>query len=51
MHEGLIRQFPNVETSLTRLRDAGLAIAVVTSKRRSSVEMALSSFPGLKKVA
>jgi pyrophosphatase PpaX len=49
-HEGLIRKFPNVETSLTRLRDAGLAIAVVTSKRRSSVEMALSSFPGLKKV-
>jgi pyrophosphatase PpaX len=44
----LIREFPNVETSLARLRDAGLALAVVTSKRR--VEMALNSFPGLRKV-
>jgi pyrophosphatase PpaX len=49
-HEGLIREFPNVETSLARLRDAGLALAVVTSKRRFSVEMALDSFPSLKKV-
>lgn len=49
-HESLIREFPNVETSLTRLREAGLALAVVTSKRRFSVEMALNSFPGLKKV-
>jgi pyrophosphatase PpaX len=49
-HECLIREFPNVETSLARLRDAGLALAVVTSKRRFSVEMALNSFPGLKKV-
>jgi pyrophosphatase PpaX len=50
LHEGLIRGFPNVETSLAHLRDAGLALAVVTSKRRFSVEMALNSFPGLRKV-
>jgi pyrophosphatase PpaX len=50
LHEGLIREFPNVETSLACLRDAGLALAVVTSKRRFSVEMALNSFPGLRKV-
>lgn len=48
-HEGLIREFPDVETSLARLREAGLALAVVTSKRRFSVEMALNSFPGLRK--
>ncbi len=47
-HEDLIRKFPNVETSLARLRDAGLGLAVVTSKRRPSVEMALDSFPGLR---
>lgn len=47
LHEGLIREFPNVGTSLTRLRDAGLRLAVVTSKRRFSVEMALDSFPDL----
>jgi pyrophosphatase PpaX len=47
-HKDLIRAFPGVETSLARLREAGLALAVVTSKRRSSVLMALDSFPGVK---
>lgn len=47
-HKNLIRKFPGVETSLARLRDAGLGLAVVTSKRRFSVEMALESFPGLR---
>jgi pyrophosphatase PpaX len=50
LHEGLIREFPNVGTSLARLRDAGLRLAVVTSKRRFSVEMALDSFPDLREV-
>ena len=50
LHEGLIRWFPNVENSLARLRDAGLQLAVVTSKRRFSVERALESFPGLREV-
>lgn len=48
LHGAWIRGFPNVEASLTRLRDADLALAVVTSKRRFSVEMALDSFPGLR---
>jgi pyrophosphatase PpaX len=48
LHEDLIEAFPNVETSLARLRDAGLRLAVVTSKRRFSLEMALSSFPALR---
>ncbi len=48
LHEAWIREFPNVDVSLARLRDAGLALAVVTSKRRLSVEMALDSFPGLR---
>jgi len=50
LHEGLIREFPNVGTSLARLRDAGLRLAVITSKRRFSVEMALDSFPDLRDV-
>ena len=50
LHQGLIREFPNVGTSLARLRDAGLRLAVVTSKRRFSVEMALDSFPDLRDV-
>jgi pyrophosphatase PpaX len=50
LHEGLIREFPNVGTSLARLRDAGLELAVVTSKRRFSVEMGLNSFPDLREV-
>ena len=50
LHEGLIREFPNVGTSLSRLREAGLRLAVVTSKRRFSVERALDSFPDLRDV-
>ena len=46
-HQDLIREFPGVETSLARLRDAGSRLAVVTSKRRFSVERALDSFPAL----
>jgi pyrophosphatase PpaX len=48
LHEDLIEAFPNVEASLARLRDAGLRLAVVTSKRRFSLEMALDSFPVLR---
>ncbi|CAA9429413.1 MAG: Inorganic pyrophospatase PpaX [uncultured Rubrobacteraceae bacterium] len=48
LHEDLIEEFPNVGVSLARLRDAGLRLAVVTSKRRFSVEMALDSFPDLR---
>ncbi len=47
-HEDLIRAFPGVAVSLARLRKAGLSLAVVTSKRRPSVEMALDSFPVLR---
>ena len=47
-HEALIREFPNVPESLTRLKDAGVGIAVVTSKRRFSVDMALTTFPDLR---
>lgn len=47
-HQDLIREFPGVEASLARLRDAGLSLAIVTSKRRPSVLMALNSFPSLK---
>jgi pyrophosphatase PpaX len=50
LHEGLIQEFPKVGTSLARLRDADLRLAVVTSKRRFSVEMALDSFPDLRDV-
>jgi pyrophosphatase PpaX len=46
-HDDLIREFPRVEESLARLRAAGTKVAVVTSKRRASVEMALDNFPGL----
>ena len=49
-HEELIRQFPGVEDSLSRLRDASVKLAVVTSKRRSSVDMAINTFPGLGEV-
>ncbi len=48
LHEDLIEAFPNVEVSLARLRAAGLCLAVVTSKRRFSLEMALDSFPALR---
>jgi pyrophosphatase PpaX len=46
-HQDLIRKFPGVEISLIRLRAAGSRLAVVTSKRRFSVERALDSFPAL----
>ena len=49
-HDDLIGEFPGVEKSLGRLRAAGVRVAVVTSKRRFSVEMALESFPGLGEV-
>ncbi len=49
-HDALIQEFPGVEDSLARLRSAGVKVAVVTSKRRPSVEMALKNFPGLGEV-
>ncbi len=49
-HGTFIKEFPGVDATLARLRDAGLRLAVVTSKRRPSVEMALHSFPGLRNV-
>ena len=49
-HDALIAEFPGIEASLNRLRSAGIKVAVVTSKRRLSVEMALESFPGLRNV-
>jgi len=49
-HDALIGEFPGVEESLSRLRSAGIKVAVVTSKRRLSVEMALKNFPGLRNV-
>ncbi len=49
-HDALIGEFPGVEESLSRLRSAGTKVAVVTSKRRLSVEMALKNFPGLRDV-
>ena len=49
-HDALIREFPGIEASLSRLRSAGVKVAVVTSKREISVEMALENFPGLRNV-
>jgi pyrophosphatase PpaX len=49
-HDALIREFPGVEESLHSLGSAGTKVAVVTSKRRVSVEMALEIFPGLRNV-
>jgi pyrophosphatase PpaX len=49
-HDALIQEFPGVEESLDRLGSAGIKVAVVTSKRRVSVEMALEIFPGLRNV-
>ena len=46
-HDALIQEFPGVEEALARLQSAGVEVAVVTSKRRASVEMALESFPKL----
>jgi pyrophosphatase PpaX len=47
-HDTLIGEFPGIEESLSRLRQAGIKVAVVTSKRRASVEMALNNFPGFR---
>jgi len=49
-HDALIREFPGVEVSLSRLRSAGIKVAVVTSKRQISVDMALKNFPDLRNV-
>ncbi len=46
-HDVLIRAFPGIDDALQRLRAAGVKTAVVTSKRRDSVEMALKKFPDL----
>jgi pyrophosphatase PpaX len=46
-HDALIAEFPGIDDALNRLRTAGVTVAVVTSKRRASVEMALERFPGL----
>ncbi|MCA3748123.1 MAG: HAD-IA family hydrolase [Rubrobacter sp.] len=46
-HDDLIREFPGVEEALSRLKEEGLGVAVVTSKRRLAVEMALRLFPRL----
>ena len=49
-HDDLIGEFPGVEDALARLRSAGVKVAVVTSKRLISVEMALKRFPDLRDV-
>lgn len=49
-HDDLIEEFPGVEESLARLGAAGVGIAVVTSKRRPAVDLAVESFPGLGRV-
>jgi pyrophosphatase PpaX len=49
-HDALIKEFPGIEEALGHLRSAGVGVAVVTSKRRFSVDMALESFPGLGEV-
>jgi pyrophosphatase PpaX len=49
-HDALIQEFPHVAQELSRLRSAGIKVAVVTSKRRVSVEMALDNFPDLRHV-
>lgn len=46
-HDALIAEFPGIAEALQRLREAGVKVAVVTSKRRSSVEMALKALPSL----
>jgi pyrophosphatase PpaX len=46
-HDALIKAFPGVVDSLARLKEAGVRVGVVTSKRRFSVDMALKNFPGL----
>ena len=49
-HDALIQEFPHVAQALSRLRSARIKVAVVTSKRRVSVEMALNNFPDLRNV-
>jgi pyrophosphatase PpaX len=49
-HDTLIGEFPGVEESLARLRAGGVRVAVVTSKRRFSVEMALETFSRLGEI-
>ena len=49
-HDTFIEEFPGVDEALARLRASGVRVAVVTSKRRFSVRMALESFPGLGEV-
>jgi pyrophosphatase PpaX len=49
-HDALIQEFPHIEESLSRLRSANIKVAVVTSKRQISVEMALKNFPDLRNV-
>lgn len=46
-HDEFIREFPGVEEALSRLREAGLEMAVVTSKSRFSLEQTLNLFTGL----
>ncbi len=50
LHDDLIQKFPGVEEALARLHSVGIKTAVVTSKRRPAVDMALNSFPGLATV-
>ena len=49
-HDALIQAFPDVARDLSRLQAAGVTVAVVTSKRRTSVEMALNNYPDLRGV-
>ncbi|MBV9452773.1 MAG: HAD hydrolase-like protein [Rubrobacter sp.] len=49
-HDALIRELPGVEASLARLHQAGLNLAVVTSKRLPSVLMTLGSLSVLRNV-
>ena len=49
-HDLLIGEFPGVKRSLARLSAGGVRVAVVTSKRRLSLGMALGRFPGLGEV-
>lgn len=49
-HDDFIQEFPGVEGALSRLRQAGMGLAVVTSKSRVSVEQTLALFPGLGRV-
>ncbi|AHY45785.1 putative phosphatase [Rubrobacter radiotolerans] len=50
VHETYIKSFPEIPASITRLKEAGVRVAVVTSKRRHSVNLAIKSFPELGEV-